>query len=263
MFLEVYPQVLGVSTLKACPKCSEVKQVDQFSRDATRTDGRCAYCKTCVREWQQENRSTLLARDKEYRTKNAERILARKRAHYAANREELTAQARKYREEHHDTVRFNERRRRAANPEKVKEQRRAQYAANADHYRAKQRKYHAEHPEVRKAYYENNKEKFREYQQQYRQTEQGKMFFRIRQQRRRFRKAAAGGVFSITDIEAIRVAQGNRCYLCGKKLKAYHIDHFIPLALGGTNDAGNLRLACPKCNLSKGAKHPHEMGLLL
>ena len=73
----------------------------------------------------------------------------------------------------------------------------------------------------------------------------------------------AGGSFTAADIEAIRTAQGNRCYLCGARLKKFHIDHFIPLALGGTNDAGNLRLACPTCNLSKGAKHPHDMGRLI
>jgi 5-methylcytosine-specific restriction endonuclease McrA len=73
----------------------------------------------------------------------------------------------------------------------------------------------------------------------------------------------APGSFTAADIEAIRVAQGNRCYICHKKLTKYHIDHFIPLALGGTHDPGNLRLACPKCNMSKHDKHPHDMGLLI
>jgi len=34
----------------------------------------------------------------------------------------------------------------------------------------------------------------------------------------------------------------------------YHVDHKIPLALGGTNDLDNLTIACPPCNLSKGIK---------
>lgn len=76
-------------------------------------------------------------------------------------------------------------------------------------------------------------------------------------------RRSAHGSFTAQDIEDIRKAQGNRCYICHKKLKKYHIDHFIPLVLGGTNDPGNLRLACPHCNLSKNKKHPHDMGLLI
>lgn len=77
-------------------------------------------------------------------------------------------------------------------------------------------------------------------------------------------RRAAPGSFTAADIEGIRKAQGNRCYICHKKLgKKYHIDHFIPLKLGGTHDPGNLRLACPKCNFSKNAKHPHDLGILI
>jgi len=75
--------------------------------------------------------------------------------------------------------------------------------------------------------------------------------------------AGTSGSYTASDIEAIRIAQGNRCYICGKTLKKYHIDHFIPIAKGGTNDPGNLRLACPKCNRRKHSKHPHDLGILI
>lgn len=32
-----------------------------------------------------------------------------------------------------------------------------------------------------------------------------------------------------------------------------HVDHVLPRARGGQNDAGNLKLACERCNSSKGA----------
>lgn len=73
----------------------------------------------------------------------------------------------------------------------------------------------------------------------------------------------APGSFTAADVEEIRKAQGNRCYICHKKLKKFHVDHFIPIALGGTNDPGNLRLACPRCNFSKNKKHPHALGILI
>lgn len=44
------------------------------------------------------------------------------------------------------------------------------------------------------------------------------------------------------------------CLYCGDP--AEHVDHFIPLARGGTHTLDNLVPACAACNLSKGAKLP-------
>lgn len=118
----------------------------------------------------------------------------------------------------------------------------------------------------------NRTDRTKDYQREYRHRpevlERERKRWRTPEYRKRLRLKAnirrgTEGSFTAADIEAIRKAQGNRCYLCGKKLKKYHIDHFIPLARGGTNDPGNLRLACPKCNLTKSAKHPFELGRLI
>jgi hypothetical protein len=104
------------------------------------------------------------------------------------------------------------------------------------------------------------KQRRKEYAKQYWERTGVKEKARLRDYKRR----SAPGSFTKADIDDIRKAQGNRCYICHKKLgKKYHIDHFIPIILGGTNDPGNLRLACPRCNLSKGPKHPHDMGILI
>lgn len=113
--------------------------------------------------------------------------------------------------------------------------RRLEYWRNPEQHRERARRWLSEHPD----------------------------YMRVQNDRRRARVAAARGAYTPADIEAIRIAQGNRCYICHKKLKKYHIDHFIPLAKGGANDPGNLRLACPACNLHKGAKHPHDLGMLI
>lgn len=57
------------------------------------------------------------------------------------------------------------------------------------------------------------------------------------------------------------------CY-CGKPLgDAYHLDHVMPLALGGSNTDDNMQLLRDRCNLQKHAKHPvdfmQERGFLL
>jgi hypothetical protein len=56
----------------------------------------------------------------------------------------------------------------------------------------------------------------------------------------------------------VRERAGNRCEYCGLKqldspLAALHIEHVIPRKHGGTDDPGNLALACIDCNLRKGS----------
>lgn len=50
---------------------------------------------------------------------------------------------------------------------------------------------------------------------------------------------------------------GGKCHLCGAPIQAgqsWDIDHVLPLALGGTNDAANLRPAHTKCHRGVGSK---------
>lgn len=42
------------------------------------------------------------------------------------------------------------------------------------------------------------------------------------------------------------------------KMTGFHIDHFVPLALGGKNEDWNILLTCPTCNGRKHAKHPAQ-----
>lgn len=63
-------------------------------------------------------------------------------------------------------------------------------------------------------------------------------------------------------------SQGGCCYWCGEELKVskdifelggqYHIDHYMPLALGGDNTPENIVISCIPCNRKKGDDHPEE-----
>ena len=88
--------------------------------------------------------------------------------------------------------------------------------------------------------------------------------------RRRAKKAGNGGNFTAAQIDDLyRIQKGLcaepscRCRLRGK----YHIDHIIPVDLGGTNWITNLQLLCPPCNRRKSNKDPivwaQENGRLL
>lgn len=50
---------------------------------------------------------------------------------------------------------------------------------------------------------------------------------------------------------------GPACYLCQRTppLADYCVEHIIPRAHGGTDDAHNLALACSDCNNAKGSKY--------
>lgn len=78
----------------------------------------------------------------------------------------------------------------------------------------------------------------------------------LRHKRRAYEKKADGS-FTAADVCAIRKRQRGKCVVCRIDIsKRYHIDHIMPLALGGSNDKSNIQLLCPFCNMSKQDKHP-------
>lgn len=89
--------------------------------------------------------------------------------------------------------------------------------------------------------------------------------------RRRARQKDAKGSFVAADIKDILLRQKNRCAywkVCGSAItEEWHLDHIVPLALGGSNERRNIQICCQTCNLKKGAKHPVEFarqyGLLI
>ena len=84
----------------------------------------------------------------------------------------------------------------------------------------------------------------------------------------RARRRGAEGKYTAADISALFARQRGRCAYCKASLKrGYHIDHIVPVVLGGSNWPANLQLACMQCNCSKGGKDPivfaQQRGMLL
>lgn len=51
--------------------------------------------------------------------------------------------------------------------------------------------------------------------------------------------------------------QRGKCACCKQPLgDDYHMDHIMPLSLGGSNTDDNIQLLRAKCNQQKSAKHP-------
>jgi hypothetical protein len=67
--------------------------------------------------------------------------------------------------------------------------------------------------------------------------------------------------FSYEDLRMFWLGQNildDRCYYCLKSLPdgPEHIDHYIPVAKGGSHTKVNLRPSCACCNFKKNDKHP-------
>ncbi len=64
---------------------------------------------------------------------------------------------------------------------------------------------------------------------------------------------------SHADVVSLYAKQKGHCAACRVAVgDKYHVDHVIPLAVGGANDPRNLQILCPPCNAAKGVKHPVE-----
>lgn len=82
------------------------------------------------------------------------------------------------------------------------------------------------------------------------------------------RRKLSGGSLSKDITSKLLKLQNGCCAACKKELNGdFHIDHIIPVALGGKNIDNNVQLLHSSCNLKKNAKHPvdfmQELGFLL
>ena len=74
---------------------------------------------------------------------------------------------------------------------------------------------------------------------------------------RRARKISAGGSLSKGLAEKLLILQKGKCPCCRLPLyDDYHMDHIIPLALGGSNTDDNIQLLHGLCNRQKHSKNP-------
>lgn len=90
---------------------------------------------------------------------------------------------------------------------------------------------------------------------------------RIKKHARKAAERGCNGRMSKGLKDRLHVLQKGRCAYCQEALTESHLDHIMPLALGGSGHDANYQLLCPSCNIRKGAKHPtqyaQEIGLLL
>lgn len=80
---------------------------------------------------------------------------------------------------------------------------------------------------------------------------------RIIDQNRRARKRLLTGGLSRGLTAKLFKLQKGKCPCCNKPLgDDFHLDHIMPLALGGVHKDENIQLLRAVCNMQKNAKHP-------
>lgn len=187
-------------------------------------------CKPCSR-----------AANAAWKAANPDKVRNIRTADRVANPEKFRARAASYRAANPERVRAYRAAYRAANQEKTRAENAAYHAANREKERARCSTYRAANPEKRRIYKHN----------------------------RRARKLESGGKLSPGIAAKLFRLQRGKC-ACGCKQPLgddYHLDHRMPLALGGPNTDDNIQLLRSICNQQKHAKHPidfmQQRGFLL
>lgn len=101
--------------------------------------------------------------------------------------------------------------------------------------------------------------KYAERRKEYLKTEKGQSMYR-RQTQKRYALKKAAFVEDVDPLELFNEQEGV-CYLCGEEFtfKEMELDHVMPLARGGLHENNNCKMACKKCNRSKGSKTLEEL----
>lgn len=199
--------------------------------------GACLDCKVA---YHNRNIDSIKAKKKEYQANNKEKKRAADKAYYEANKDKRREYNAKYR---------------AENAERILAQKRAYHFSKREFHVQKSRDYYRAHFDVlserKRKYNDKNKEMVRQWSRN-----------------SKARRKGAEGKHTKDDVQRIFDRQKCKCANCLCDVSGgYHVDHIMPIILGGTNWPENLQILCPTCNLRKNAKDPidwaRENGKLL
>jgi len=184
------------------------------------------------------------------------------------------ARAKSQREKQPEKLQSNNLAYRSANVERTKKYKADYYVKNKKEIAAKLAAKHRADPSVArtrvKAWAQKYPEKVKAYAKEYglknskanslRASLWGKAnpdACRIKANNRRARKLQAGGRLSKGLGAKLFALQKGMCPCCKQPLgDKYHLDHKMPLALGGSNTDDNMQLLRQRCNNQKYSKHP-------
>jgi 5-methylcytosine-specific restriction endonuclease McrA len=205
---------------KVCVKCKILKDLSEFNKQKSSSDGLQGSCRACFSEYN--------------------------RVRYSEKKEHILSTVTKYR---------------LANQDKVNALKKARYEKKSDYIREKARTYYFENKEAcikrQIEWVSKNRALVNENSRRWAKNNPDKRrdVSVINQNRR---KEAVTSEKIPHGFRAILLSeQGNKCAGCLNELsKRYHVDHYLPICLGGKHIFDNLQLLCQPCNNRKAGKHP-------
>jgi hypothetical protein len=203
---------------KTCSKCCTVKSVFEFSKSSKSKDKLQTQCKSC--------QSVYLVI---WKSKKQVHIVQYRAEYYAENADSIRAASAAW---------YRKNTARSATRKAVwVSENSAQARLSMHAWRAK------------------NVDKEKAYAAQYRAANLEP--HRLQEQNRRAKKRLDGGTLTVGLIAKLFELQKGKCPCCKRPLgKDYHLDHKMPIALGGRHVDDNMQLLRATCNMQKNAKHP-------
>ena len=258
--------------MKKCSKCGRWKVFNNinFSKDKKSKYGLRCYCKECqhkaAKEYADKNKDKIKERSKEYYEQNKDKIKKYSKKYYEQNKKakpkekppkhkactscgKLLPNTKEY---------FYEGGKRKDGTKPLKS---ICKECEKLYHRTQDKIYYQEHKERKKEYhkiwYQNNREKRLEHWQEYRKSDHGKQVIAAKRfndhQRRRLLKQNQGKGITAEQYKEVMSFFDWKCAYSGEKLKkdTRTLDHIIPLKQGGDHEIWNLVPMTRSLNSSK------------
>lgn len=219
--------------MKSCTLCKQQKTIDEFPVRDKATGRRSSWCKLCTVSYMaahyKANKTAHNASGARYRLLNQEAIAEQRRRYRLENAAVIASRKALYQSENTARLSAKSREWHSANKDRAASYSRVYRSQNKEAIATNTKSWKASHPEVVRAHNQN----------------------------RRAQKRERGGRLSANIVAKLFELQDGKCACCEAVLgDDYHLDHRMPLALGGEHRDDNMQLLTAKCNMRKGAKHP-------
>lgn len=234
---------------KVCGKCKQSKPESEFSK----TQGRPrSSCKSCDKVYYDKNSTAKAAYRAEYYLKNKEKVLTNNLEWKNLNLDKYKLAVSGWYEKNRVAVLVYKQEWARINNQSIKAKKAAYFQSHKKELSQKSALWAKNNPEMRRAVVRRARAKN---PQPY--------LLAVQNRRNKLR-----GKLSKNLVKRLMQLQKGKCACCNQPLSnGYHLDHIMPLALGGSNTDDNIQLLKPNCNLKKQAKHPidfmQERGFLL
>lgn len=179
--------------------------------------------------YREANKEKCLKSSREWRLANPEKVKKAVNSWRLANQDRIKEKCSEYQAKHKDTLKISNAEYYLKNKSKAALSGALRYAANPEEHKARCALWVKENPDAAK----------------------------LIQANRRARKKNAQGNLSRGLVDRLHLLQQGKCACCKQPLgSSFHLDHIMPLALGGSNTDDNIQLLRQRCNNQKHAKHP-------